>query len=109
MNFLELFFRGGEVTGLGIIAVFAVIAVIFFVIKGLGVAASPAKKTVKNEDNKVAEEKATASAPATVTEEVPAEEASDDLELIAILAAAVSAYTGEPVTKFRVVSFKHIK
>ena len=37
------------------------------------------------------------------------EAASDDLELIAILAAAISAYSGEPTTKFRVVSFKHIK
>jgi hypothetical protein len=46
-------------------------------------------------------------APAPV-EEAPAA-ASDDSELIAVLAAAISAYCGEPVTKFRVVSFKHIK
>ena len=52
-----------------------------------------------------------AAAPAPVEapaiEEAPAQ--SDDLELIAILAAAISAYTGEPTSKFRVVSFKHIK
>jgi sodium pump decarboxylase gamma subunit len=105
MKFLELFFKGGEVTGLGMIAVFAIIAVIFLVIKGLGAASTP-KKPVK------AEAPAVTAAPA-VAEAVPAAEVApaqtDDLELIAVLAAAISAYTGEPVTKFRVVSFKHIK
>ena len=104
MKFLELFFKGGEVTGLGLLAVFAIIA-----IKALGGAIAPAKKPAKKEEAKIAVEKEPE--PVNVTEEAPAEEeaASDDLELIAILAAAISAYSGEPTTKFRVVSFKHIK
>jgi multidrug efflux pump subunit AcrB len=36
MTFLDLFFRAGQVTGLGILAIFAVIFVIFAIIKGLG-------------------------------------------------------------------------
>ncbi len=104
MKFLELFFKGGEVTGLGMIAVFAIIAVIFLVIKGLGAASAP-KKPAKAVAPK--EEAPVVPVAVPVVEEAPAE--SDDLELIAVLAAAISAYTGEPVTKFRVVSFKHIK
>lgn len=106
MKFLELFFKSGEVTGLGLIAVFAIIATIFFVIKGLGKAASPEKPApvaANKEEAPAAAEVITEAAPA----EVP--EASDDLELIAVLAAAISAYSGEPISKFRVVSFKHIK
>ena len=102
-KFLELFFRGGQVTGLGVLAVFAIIAVIFVVIKGLGTASAPAKKAPKTEAPK--EEVKIEPEP----EVEVAEEAGDDLELIAILAAAISAYSGEPVSKFRVVSFKHIK
>ena len=104
MKFLELFFKGGEVTGLGMIAIFAIIAVIFLVIKGLGAASTP--KTAKKAEAPVAEAP-TAPEAVPVAEEAPAQ--TDDLELIAVLAAAISAYTGEPVTKFRVVSFKHIK
>ena len=103
-KFLELFFRGGQVTGLGVLAVFAIIAVIFVVIKGLGTASAPAKKAPTTEAPK--EEVKIEPEPET---EVAEEEAGDDLELIAILAAAISAYSGEPVSKFRVVSFKHIK
>lgn len=103
-KFLDLFFRGGQITGLGMIAVFAVIAVIFVVIKSIGAAAGSDKKAVAKEE--ATETKEPDPAPAPVP--APAEEA-DDSELIAILAAAVSAYCGEPVTKFRVVSFKHIK
>ncbi len=105
MKFLELFFKGGEVTGLGLIAVFAIIAIIFLAIKGLGAASAPSKKPAKAE---VPTEKEQAEPEAAVPA-VQETAASDDLELIAILAAAISAYTGEPVTKFRVVSFKHIK
>jgi sodium pump decarboxylase gamma subunit len=104
MTFLELFFRAGQVTGLGLIAIFAIIAIIFVVIKALGASLGSGKKTTKKEEPKaeVKEEPAPAEEPAAV-------QATDDSELIAVLAAAISAYCGEPVTKFRVVSFKHIK
>lgn len=103
MKILELFFKSGEVTGLGLLAVIAIIAVIFAVIKMLGSSLGSGKKAAKKEAPKAeivqAEPEPVPAAPA----------AQDDSELIAVLAAAVSAYCGEPVTKFRVVSFKHIK
>ncbi len=100
-KFIKLFFESGEVTGLGLIAVIAIIAIIFAVIKMLGSGLSTGKKSAKKAEP----------APAPVAEPVaePVPAAQDDSELIAVLAAAVSAYCGEPVTKFRVVSFKHIK
>ncbi len=105
MKFLELFFESGEVTGLGLLAVIAIIAIIFGVINVLGVGLNGNKKAAKAEVLLPKKE---------VDTEEPAQEeaapaAQDDSELVAILAAAVSAYCGEPVTKFRVVSFKHIK
>lgn len=108
MSFIELFFRGGQVTGLGVLAIFAIIATIFVVIKTLGATAGSEKKSAPKATKPVAESKPEPE-PAAAEETAAEEAAGDDLELIAILAAAVSAYSGEPVTKFRVVSFKHIK
>jgi hypothetical protein len=74
------------------------------VIKALGAGLGSGKKEKKKETpmpEPVKEE------PAPAPAEVPSSQ--DDSELIAVLAAAISAYCGEPVTKFRVVSFKHIK
>ncbi|MBQ8403482.1 MAG: OadG family protein [Clostridia bacterium] len=105
MKILELFFKSGEVTGLGLLAVIAIIAVIFAVIKMLGSSLGSGKKAAKKEAPKAEVVQAEQE-----PEPVPAAPAAqDDSELIAVLAAAVSAYCGEPVTKFRVVSFKHIK
>lgn len=104
MNITNLFFKAGEVTGLGLLAVFAIIAIIFVVIKAIGAGLGSGKKEKKKKapvPEPVKEE------PALAPVEAPA--AQDDSELIAVLAAAISAYCGEPVTKFRVVSFKHIK
>ena len=105
MNFLELFFRSGQVTGLGMLAVFAIIAIIFVVIKALGATVGSDKKPAAKAKAEAETKKEPDPEPAPAA---PAA-ASDDLALIAVLAAAISAYTGEPVTKFRVVSFKHIK
>ncbi len=103
MNILDLFFKSGEVTGLGLIAVISIISIIFAVIKILGSGLGSGKKAAKKEETKAEVSQA-------MQEPVPtATAAQDDSELIAVLAAAVSAYCGEPVTKFRVVSFKHIK
>ena len=103
-KFISLFFEGGKVTGLGLLAIFAIIFVIFLVIKSLGAASAPSKKAKKA----VTPKEVLKAEPAPTVEEAPAA-VSDDLELIAVLAAAISAYTGEPTSKFRVVSFKHIK
>ena len=107
MNFLELFFRSGQVTGLGMLAVFAIIAIIFVVIKALGVTVGSDKKPAAKAKAKAEAE--TKKEPDPEPDPAAPAAASDDLALIAVLAAAISAYTGEPVTKFRVVSFKHIK
>lgn len=99
---LDLFFDGAQITGLGMLAVFAIIAIIFFAIKGMGLIGKP-KKAPKAKAEAPKAEPAPAAAPA------PAPAANNDAELVAVIAAAVSAYCGEPVTKFRVVSFKRIK
>ena len=99
---LDLFFDGAQITGLGMLAVFAIIAIIFFAIKGMGLIGKP-KKAPKAKVEAPKAEPAPAAAPA------PAPAANNDAELVAVIAAAVSAYCGEPVTKFRVVSFKRIK
>ena len=61
------------------------------------------KKAEKPEDNN-------AQQPAVQTiepePEPVIEESADDTELVAVIAAAVSAYTDKPLTSFRVVSFK---
>lgn len=105
-KFIKLFFDGAKITGLGMLAVIAIIAIIYFVIKGIGKAAGSGTKPAKAEAPKEEAKKEPEPEPAQAAEE-PA--GSDDLELIAVLAAAISAYSGEPITKFRVVSFKHIK
>ena len=44
MNITNLFFKAGEVTGLGLLAVFAIIAIIFVVIKAIGAGLGSGKK-----------------------------------------------------------------
>lgn len=108
---LDKLLLGGQTLLLGMLAIFAILAIIYAAIKVLGFALNPARKTAKKEAK--AEEKASApvaepvAAPAPAPAPAPA--ANDESELVAVLAAAISAYSGEPVTKFRVVSFKHIK
>ncbi len=101
---LDLFIKGGEITGLGMLAVFAIIAIIYFAIKGMGLIGKPKKAPKAKEEAPKA-----VSAPEAAPAPAPAPAANNDAELIAVIAAAVSAYCGEPVTKFRVVSFKRIK
>ena len=106
MTIIDILSRAGQVTGLGMLAVFAIIAVIFVVIQAIGASLGSGKKSkkIKNKKETVKEAAPVVVAPAPVV--APA---TDDTELIAVLAAAISAYSGEPVSKFRVVSFKHIK
>ncbi len=106
---LDKLLLGGQTLLLGMLAIFAILAIIYTAIKVLGFALNPARKTAKKEAK--AEEKASAPAaePVAAPAPAPAPAANDESELVAVLAAAISAYSGEPVTKFRVVSFKHIK
>lgn len=95
---LDILIQDGQISGLGMLIIVAIIFIIFIAIKSLGAPAERKKKSAKKAD-------APTEAPAPVA--APAK--ADDAELIAVLAAAISAYCGEPVTKFRVVSFKRIK
>lgn len=97
--------KTGSVTAiLGMIIVFAVLAIIFVALvvmrKILGKKSAPIEKAPaapKTDD-----------APAAV-EQAPVEEAepeTDDGAVIAAIIAAISAYTGKSASGFRVVSFK---
>ncbi|MGN1094794.1 MAG: OadG family transporter subunit [Eubacteriales bacterium] len=102
---------------LGMVTIFAILFIIYISIIILGKIMSASKKcSEKSKQNK--KKKATdipapvaAPAPAPVKESAPAPVSTtqNDEELVAVIAAAIASYTGEPVSKFRVVSFKHIK
>lgn len=105
---------GGQTLLLGMLAIFGILFIIYIAIKALGAILHPAPKTEKKA--KTIEAPAPSAKPAPKAAPAPAAApasvetaASNDNELVAVIAAAISAYTGEPVTKFRVVSFKHIK
>ncbi len=97
---------GGKTLLLGFAAIFVILFIIYLFIKLQGIAfklQEISDNTKKPEAVEAAPVKApTPVAPAPVT-------AANDTELVAVIAAAISAYTGEPENKFRVVSFKRIK
>lgn len=105
---------GGQTLLLGMLAVFGILFIIYLAIKALGAVLHPTPKAEKKaksvEAPAPAAKPAPKAAPAPTAAPAPVETAAgNDSELVAVIAAAISAYTGEPVTKFRVVSFKHIK
>lgn len=114
---------GGETLLLGMIAIFAILFIIYLVIKVLGMTINKESKSENKKANNVDNTPVintkpvhkSAPAPVAAPSKQPAAETSsaantvNDGELIAVIAAAISACSGEPVTKFRVVSFKHIK
>lgn len=101
---LDILIQDGQISGLGMLIIVAIIFIIFIAIKSLGAPAERKKKSAKKADAPTE-----APAPEVSPAPVAAPAKADDAELIAVLAAAISAYCGEPVTKFRVVSFKRIK
>ena len=93
---------GGEVTLRGMVTVFSVLILIWFLVEFLHLllgekTPSPkkSKKVVDNTPAPVVTE--------TVTEETPS---VPDYELIAVITAAVAAASGSSPNSFRVVSFK---
>lgn len=101
---LDILIKDGQISALGMLVIVAIIFVIFIAIKLLGASKSRSAKSDKKNET-VVEKNITVPTPSAPS--IP--EAQNDTELVAILAAAISAYCGEPVTKFRVVSFKRIK
>ncbi len=93
----------------GMLTIFAILFIIYIFILILGKAMTAAKGDKKSKKSKKNEVVATEKASESTANTVSPVSASNDEELVAVIAAAISAYTKEPVTKFRVVSFKHIK
>ena len=102
-RFIGALKTGSTTALLGMIIVFAVLAVIFaaLVIMRKALAKKPETLPKANENTP-----APVSAPAPVEEEAPAAAETDDGAIVAAIMAAISAHTGKPLTSFRVVSFK---
>lgn len=93
----------------GMLTIFAILFIIYIFILILGKAMTAAKGDKKSKKSKKNEVVATEKASEPTANTVSPVSANNDEELVAVIAAAISAYTKEPTTKFRVVSFKHIK
>lgn len=93
----------------GMLTIFAILFIIYIFILILGKAMTAAKGDKKSKKSKKNEVVATEKASEPTANTVSPVSANNDEELVAVIAAAISAYTKEPATKFRVVSFKHIK
>lgn len=91
---------------LGMLTIFAILFIIYILILVLGKVMTAAKKGKKSKKKDVV---VTEKASEPTANTVSPVSANNDEELVAVIAAAISAYTKEPSTKFRVVSFKHIK
>ncbi len=101
MTFGDKMALGGQVMLLGIGTVFAVLAILWGLVELLHLILSP----LSGEKKKKSKEPAPApveAAPAPVPASAPA----DDLEIIAVITAAVAAASGSSPSSFRVVSFK---
>ena len=81
----------------GYLLVFAVLAVIWVIIEIFGKVLHRKDKTDVSAEQKVVVDAV------TETEET---ETKNDEELVAVIAAAISAYTEKPLSSFRVVSFR---
>ena len=85
---------------------FAMLAIIFAVVKIISYFCySAANKSSETQNDTAAP--AVQAAPAAPV--APAPQADDEEEIVAAITAAISAYTGNAVGSFRVVSFKRIK
>lgn len=101
----ELMARAGLNTLIGMGTVFAVLILISFIIAGFGLIPKIQAAFAKKEE--VKEAQMNVPVQAEVTEE--AEELADDMELVAVIAAAIAAYEGTSVDGFRVRSIKRAK
>lgn len=101
----ELMARAGLNTLIGMGTVFVVLILISFIIAGFGLIPKLQAAFAKKEE--VKEVQMNVPAPVEVVEE--AEELADDMELVAVIAAAIAAYEGTSVEGFRVRSIKRAK
>ena len=104
-SILDRLALGGSTLLLGMVLVFAVLAIIFFALQIMRSIFT--KKTTKSKKTTKAEEPAkNIEQPVVTAEETPAEAVADDGAIVAAIIAAISAHTGTAPEGFRVVSFK---
>ena len=100
---------GGQVTLLGMGTVFAVLILLWALVEVLHLLLGhPADKKASNSVAAPAPAPTPVAEPASVqtpVESVPAQ-STDDLAIIAVITAAISAASGQSPSSFRVVSFK---
>ena len=99
----EKLLLGGQVSLLGMGTVFAVLAILWGLVELLHLLLTGFSGDKKKKATAAAEAPAAAPAPAA---ETPAAAPADDLEIIAVITAAVAAASGSSPSSFRVVSFK---
>ena len=125
MNFLEKLSLGGQTTAIGLIVVFLVLVILIVIVKAIVAASGMVKKAAESKaarkaakaaaklEKKKAAEAAKTPAPATQAKDIEAQpqktvavKPSDDIELVAVLSAAVAAMLGTSPSKVRIASYK---
>ncbi len=96
----ELLMSGAVVCVIGLATVFAVLAILWGVLELMRVIFTAKKPAPKAPEKKAPQTPAPAPAPAPV--------AADDSELVAVLAAAVAAYLGQPTSSFRIRNYRRV-
>ncbi len=95
----ELLMSGAVVCVIGLGTVFAVLAILWGVLELMRVIF-----TAKSDAPKKDYEQKAAPAP----NPAPAPAATDDTELVAVLAAALAAYLGQPTSSFRIRNYRRV-
>ena len=99
---MDILSRGLSTTVIGLVVVIATLAIIAFIISLVSKALNKAESKNTSE---IEETENTKSAP-ILTETEPSPSLTDDLELVAVISAAISAYTGISPGKFRIFDIR---
>ncbi len=99
----DLIGAGLAYTVMGILIVFLILVIIMMVIKAMALLSG--EKKPKNKQTSLADSAPVQKAPETASEAVPE---TDELELIAVITAAIAAMTGESTSDFVVRSYKKV-
>lgn len=102
MNWFEKLIFGLQITGIGMGTVFIVLCVLFILIAIMG----KIFQSIEKDDAAV---KTTGTQQTTITEVESVSNVQDDLEIVAVLTAAISAVTGKSTSRFNIRSFRKIK
>ena len=102
-NTKDLIMAGLAYTVMGILIVFLILVIIMMVIKAMALFSS--EKKPKNKQAALADSTPVQKATETAVEDVPK---TDELELVAVITAAIAAMTGESTSDFVVRSYKKV-